>query len=49
MSQRFQIKAYSGKGMSPVWHQAIMQTNADLQSTGTFETNFSENQITIKY
>ena len=32
----------SGNGLSPVYHQAITWTNADLLSIGAFRTNFSE-------
>ena len=32
----------SGNGLSPVWHQAITWTNADLLSTGPSGKNFHE-------
>ena len=32
----------SGNGLLPVWHQAIIWTNADLLTIGTQETYFSE-------
>ena len=37
----------SGNGLSPVLHQAITQTNADILSIGLLETNFNEILIDI--
>ena len=38
----------SGNGLSPVGHQAITWTNADVLSTGSLWTNFSETRIKIQ-
>ena len=38
----------SGNGLSPVRRQALTWINADLQSIGPLETNFSENRIEIQ-
>ena len=38
----------SGNGLSPVWHQAINWTNADLFSNGPTGTNLCEIQIKIQ-
>ena len=39
----------SGNGLSPVWHQTITWTNADLLSIGRLGTYFSETLIKIQY
>ena len=35
-------------GLSPIWRQAIIYTNARLLSTGILQTNFSEILIKIQ-
>ena len=37
----------SGNGLSPVWHQAINWTNAELLEIGPWETSFSQIAIDI--
>ena len=44
MSLKYVIIDWSN-GLWPVWHQAIIWTNADLLSVGPQEKNFGENRI----
>ena len=42
------VRIGSDNGLSPLWHQAIIQTNAGLLSIGLLGTNFSEILIKIQ-
>ena len=39
----------SGNGLSPVRHQAIICTNAEMLSNGSLRPNFSEEILIKKY
>ena len=43
-----QVRVISDIGLSPFWHQAIIQTNASLLSIWSLGTNFSEIFIKIQ-
>ena len=42
------VSTGSGNGLSPIWHQAITWTDANLLSIGPLRTNFSELEIKIQ-
>ena len=45
--EKYYVIIGSSNGLSPVWHQAITYTNADLLSTWPVGINLGEIQIKI--